>query len=49
MKPKSNLDVRKNFYSCRVVDHWNDLPGHVQGAKDVGDFKVKYDEFIAGN
>ena len=49
VKPKSNLDVRKNFYSCRVVDHWNDLPGHVQGAKDVGDFKVKYDEFIAGN
>ena len=49
VKPKSNLDVRKNFFSCRVVDHWNDLPGHVQGAKDVGDFKVKYDDFIAGN
>ena len=49
MKPKSNLEVRRNFFSCRVVDHWNYLPTHVQEAKDVGDFEVKYDEFIAGN
>ena len=47
VKPKSNLDVRKNFFSCRVVDHWNCLPAHVQGAKDANDFKMKYDEFIA--
>ena len=49
VKPKSNLDVRRNFFSCRVVDRWNHLPAGVQGAKDVVDFKVKYDDFIAGN
>ena len=49
VKPKSNLDVRRNFFSCRVVNCWNNLPTHVQEATDVGDFKVKYDEFIAGN
>ena len=49
--PKStgdNLEVRKNFFSCRVVDPWNNLPPGVQGAADVLDFKVKYDSFIAG-
>ena len=49
VKPKCNLDVRKSFFSCLVVDPPNGLPAHVQGAKDVVDFKVRYDEFMAGN
>ena len=49
VKPKCNLEVRTNFFSCRVVDPWNGLPANVQGAKDVVDFKVRYDEFMAGN
>ena len=49
VKPKARLDVRRNFFSCRVVDPWNDLPPGVQGAADVNDFKIKYDDFIAGN
>ena len=48
VKPKSRLDVRKNFFSCRVVDPWNNLPPDVQGAADGTDFKIKYDSFIAG-
>ena len=48
-EPKSRLDVRRNFFSCRVVQPWNNLPPCVQGATDVLDFKVKYDEFIGGN
>ena len=48
-EPKSRLDVRRNFFSCRVVQPWNNLPPRVQGASDVLDFKVKYDEFIGGN
>ena len=35
VKPKSRLDVRKNFFSCRVVEPWNNLPPGVQGAADV--------------
>ena len=49
IKPKSRLDVRKNFFSCRVIDPWNDLHPSVQGAADVLDFKMKYDSFVAGN
>ena len=49
VKPKCNLEVRRNFFSCRVVDPWNSLPAPVQGAKDVVDFKVRYDDLKAGN
>ena len=49
LEPKSRLDVRKNFFSCRVVQPWNNLPPGVQVAADVQDFKVKYDDFIGGN
>ena len=49
MKPKARLDVRKNFYSCRVVDSWNSLPLDIQCAGNVQDFKEKFDKYIAGN
>ena len=49
VQPKARLDVRKNFFSCRVVDPWNHLPPEVQGAADVQDFKIRYDDFIVGN
>ena len=49
VKPKCRSDVRKNFFSCRVVDSWNELPTSVQKSMDVQDFKEKYDAFIAGN
>ena len=49
VKPKSRLDVRKNFFSCRVVDSWNELPSSVQQSVGVQDFKESYDAFIAGN
>ena len=48
VKPKSKLDIRKNFFSSRVVDPWNNLPASVQNAGNVADFKVKYDDFLAG-
>ena len=49
MKSKARLDVRKNFYSCRVVDSWNSLPLDIQCAGNVQDFKEKFDNYIAGN
>ena len=48
MKPKSKLEIRKNFFSCRVVDHWNNLPGDVRRAANVPEFKKKYDNHMAG-
>ena len=48
VKQKARLDVRKNFFSCRVVDSWNDLPLDIQSDGSVQDFKEKYDNFIVG-
>ena len=46
--PKCRLEIRKNFFSCRVVKPWNDLPIHVKYADSVQDFKVKYDGYFVG-
>ena len=42
---KCRLNVRKNFFSCRVVNSWNDLPEWVRGAVSVNEFKNMYDDF----
>ncbi len=46
--PKAKLQIRKNFFSCRVVKPWNDLPTEVKYAEDVDDFKVRYDDAMTG-
>ncbi len=28
-KPRARLDIRKHFFSNRVIDAWNALPGHM--------------------
>ena len=39
VKPKCRLDIRKNFFSCRVVNPWNDLPDDVKRSESVEAFK----------
>ena len=46
VKEKSRLDSRRNFFSQRVVNHWNDLPQHVQCAKNLKQFKTMLDNYI---
>ena len=36
---RSRLELRRNFYSQRVVHHWNSLPEHVVMADTVNTFK----------
>ena len=43
VKKKVTLDIRKNFFSQRVVEQWNELPNCVQNASDVNNFKNLYD------
>ena len=42
-KPRTQLDVRKYFFSIRVIDVWNSLPGSVIHSNTVNTFKVKID------
>jgi len=41
---RTNLDIRKNFFSIRVVKGWNQLPEAVKGSMTLYAFKNSYDE-----
>jgi len=41
---RSRLELRRNFYSQRVVHHWNHLPEHVVMADTVNSFKIRLDK-----
>lgn len=45
-KNRSKLDIRKYFFSQRVVDKWNRLPQSVVDATSVNSFKNRYDKHI---
>ncbi len=42
---KSNLELRKNFFSNRVVQPWNRLPEKLKHVKSVNEFKCGYDSY----
>ena len=42
-KPKANSDLRKYFFTHRVVDSWNALHPSVKAASTVNEFKNQYD------
>jgi len=43
-RPRARLNIRKNFFSHRVVSHWNDLPQHVVEAPSVNCFKSRLEK-----
>ena len=43
VKQKAKSDLRRNFFSHRIVDNWNRLPISVKNATDVNNFKNLYD------
>ena len=43
---KCRLNLRKNYFSCRVVNRWNSLPYHVRYSATVNQFKNNYDSFV---
>ena len=45
-KKRSRLEVRRNFYSQRVVDGWNKLPNQVVTAPKINAFKARYGEHV---
>jgi len=47
MKLKKNVvrrEVRRHFFSARVVDKWNSLEKRIVEAKSIHSFKAKYDK-----
>ena len=48
VKTRSRLDIRKFFFSQRVVNSWNSLPASVVQATSVNMFKNSYDRYLAG-
>ena len=43
VKQRCNLDIRKNFFSLRIVDTWNKLPAGVAEAPSLQAFKNRLD------
>lgn len=46
-KNRSRLDIRKYFFSQRVVNVWNALPEIVLESETVNSFKNKYDKYVS--
>ena len=45
VKSRNTLELRRNFFSQRVVDEWNSLPQEVVDAVSVNQFKNRLDKF----
>ena len=43
---KTSLNIRKYFYSNRVIGTWNDLPAEVKESVSINSFKNNYDRHI---
>ena len=44
-KFRARYDLRKYFFTNRVVNNWNSLPSHVVHADTVNSFKNRLDNF----
>ena len=44
-KHHTHLEIRRNFFTERVINDWNQLPLEVKTAEDTTIFKINYDKF----
>ena len=43
-KERTETSTRRNYFSCRVIDQWNDLPDAVVTSHDIDTFKARLDD-----
>jgi ribonucleases P/MRP protein subunit RPP40 len=49
LRPRNDtLDLRKNFFSIRVVEVWNKIPSHVKSLSSPEKFKLALKKWMAG-
>ena len=41
---RCRTEVRSNFFTNRVPEHWNKLPEELKNARNIKTFKTMYDE-----
>ena len=44
-KARAKKEIRKNFFTLRVVRPWNDIPDEVKNQKSINSFKNAYDRW----
>ncbi len=44
-KTRAKKEIRKNFFTLRVVQHWNEIPDEIKNQKTVNAFKNAYDRW----
>ena len=45
-KSRCRLDIRKHFFTQRVINHWNSLPNQVVCSLTVDTFKHRLDKYF---
>ncbi len=45
-KSRFSKDIRKNWFTSRVVDEWNRLSSHVVSTNTIDTFKRRLDKFM---
>ena len=45
MESRINLDIRRHFFTNRVVAPWNALPSNVRNCESLDSFKLSYDKY----
>ncbi|KFQ15854.1 hypothetical protein N330_02933, partial [Leptosomus discolor] len=43
---KFHLNMRRNFFTLRVAEHWNRLPREAMGSSSLETFKIHLDAFL---
>ena len=45
-KQRINKELKKNGFTFRIIDQWNELPNRVVMAENANMFKVEYDRLM---